>query len=109
MTTGTSSSSLTSGSPYASTHSTDVEQLMVASVVISTYNRADALEDTLLALARQDIATEDYEVLVVDDGSTDLTPTVLATVSVACRLRTFRLPSNRGVSAGRNVGLSNAQ
>jgi GT2 family glycosyltransferase len=82
---------------------------MIASVVISTYNRADALEPTLRALADQDRPPSDYEVLVIDDGSSDDTPQVLASISTPYRLRTFRLPENRGVSAGRNVGLREAE
>jgi GT2 family glycosyltransferase len=82
---------------------------MKASVVISTFNRADALEPTLRALADQDLPASDYEVLVVDDGSSDATPQVLAAISVPYRLRLFRLPVNSGVSAGRNVGLREAE
>ena len=81
---------------------------MLASVVISTYNRAGALSTTLEALARQDIPPHVYEVLVVDDGSTDSTPDSLAAAAVPYSLRTYRLPVNQGVSAGRNVGLRNA-
>jgi GT2 family glycosyltransferase len=76
-----------------------------ASVVISTYNRASALPPTLEALARQRIAHGEYEVVVVDDGSTDSTPDVLAAADVPYALRTIRLEVNRGVSAGRNAGL----
>ena len=43
----------------------------LASVVISTYNRAGALPATLDALGDQDLPPTDYEVLVVDDGSSD--------------------------------------
>lgn len=82
---------------------------MVASVVISTYNRSDALEPTLQALADQDIPATEYEVLVVDDGSTDATQTVLSALAMPYRLRVFRLERNSGVSAGRNVGLRNAE
>jgi glycosyltransferase involved in cell wall biosynthesis len=82
---------------------------MLASVVISTYNRADALPATLAALAEQDVPPEQYEVLVIDDGSADDTSRVLGSVSVPYRLRTFRLEPNKGVSAGRNVGLRNAE
>ena len=78
---------------------------MLASIIISTYNRAEALVPTLAALARQDLASDQYEVLVVDDGSTDDTPRVLSTQETPYALRTFRLPSNRGVSAGRNLGI----
>lgn len=81
---------------------------LVISVVISTYNRASAIPATLDALAQQDLPGEDFEVLVVDDGSTDETQEVLSAAMVPYALRTFRLPTNRGVSAGRNVGLRNA-
>jgi glycosyltransferase involved in cell wall biosynthesis len=82
---------------------------VLASVVISTYNRADALEPTLKALADQDVDASEYEVLVVDDGSTDATQDVLQSLEMPYRLRLFRLEQNSGVSAGRNVGLRNAE
>ena len=53
------------------------EDELVASVVISTFNRADALIETLETLAQQDLAHDRYEVIVVDDGSTDHTWSVL--------------------------------
>ena len=56
---------------------------MLASIVISTYNRAAALPSTLDALRRQDVPATDFEVLVIDDGSTNATPDVLRSVSVA--------------------------
>jgi GT2 family glycosyltransferase len=82
---------------------------MLASVVISTYNRASALPATLDALASQDVPPDQYEVLVIDDGSFDDTAKVLGGLSVPYDLRIFRLPVNQGVSAGRNVGLRNAR
>jgi GT2 family glycosyltransferase len=78
---------------------------LVASIVISTYNRADALEQTLEALADQTAPAESYEVIVVDDGSTDDTAAVLGAASLPCGFRTLRLPENGGVSAGRNAGM----
>ncbi len=81
---------------------------MLASIVISTNNRAEALRSTLAALAAQDIPATNYEVLVINDGSRDATAEVLAAVAVPFTLRTFRLGTNRGVSAARNVGLRNA-
>jgi GT2 family glycosyltransferase len=81
---------------------------MLASIVIATYNRAAALPSTLEALAHQDVPASDYEVLVIDDGSTDSTPAVLDSVSVPFRMSTYRMSRNRGVSAARNLGLRNA-
>lgn len=82
---------------------------MLASVVISTYNRSEALPATLEALAHQSLPSDDYEVLVVDDGSTDRTPEVLERLHLMYPFRTFRRSSNSGVSAGRNVGLRAAK
>lgn len=41
------------------------------SVIIPTYNRREILSYTLFSLARQDIGRHRYEVVVIDDGSTD--------------------------------------
>jgi len=41
------------------------------SVVIPSYNRLDALPETLSSLARQSLEASAFEVLVVDDGSSD--------------------------------------
>lgn len=47
------------------------------SVIIPTYNRAQQLEKCLRALQSQSLARESFEVLVVDDGSSDFTPELL--------------------------------
>jgi GT2 family glycosyltransferase len=82
---------------------------VLASVIISTHDRCAALEQTLAALARQDLSPDRYEVLVVDDGSTDETPELLSRIRVPYLLRSQRLPVNRGISAGRNAGLGAAR
>lgn len=82
---------------------------MLASIVISTYNRCEALLLTLEALGRQTVAPEEYEILVVDDGSSDGTSEVVGRMQLPCALRVFRQPENRGVSAGRNLGIRHAQ
>ncbi|GAA4690107.1 glycosyltransferase [Phytohabitans rumicis] len=47
------------------------------SVIIPTYNRADLLAYTLESLARQSLRTDQFEVLIGDDGSTDDTASVV--------------------------------
>jgi glucosyl-dolichyl phosphate glucuronosyltransferase len=49
---------------------------MIFSVIVCTYNRANMLADVLSDLARQEIPSKDYEVLVIDNGSTDQTALV---------------------------------
>jgi GT2 family glycosyltransferase len=85
------------------------ENELVASVVVSTYNRADALAETLETLARQDLAHDRYEVIVADDGSTDHTWSVLEKTSTPYSLKAVRHEKNRGVSAGRNSGIHAAR
>jgi glycosyltransferase involved in cell wall biosynthesis len=74
------------------------------SVVIAAYNAETFLRETLDSVFAQSLAN--IEVIVVDDGSTDRTPEILATVSDN-RLKIIR-QKNGGVSAARNTGLSAA-
>jgi GT2 family glycosyltransferase len=78
-------------------------------VVVATHDRAGLLPRLVDALARQDLTTP-FEVVVVDDGSTDDTPAVLA--ALAGRhdwLRVVRQPVNRGPAAARNQGWRTAR
>jgi GT2 family glycosyltransferase len=71
------------------------------SVVVCSYNGATKLGDCLEALARQRMPVE---VLVVDDGSSDGT----AAIAQHHEVSFVRHEYNRGISAARNTGLSNA-
>jgi GT2 family glycosyltransferase len=82
---------------------------LLASVVISTYNRCEALPATLYALGRQTVSPDHYEVLVIDDGSTDATQRILSQASLSFALHVHHFRENRGVSAARNVGIRHAQ
>ena len=83
---------------------------MFVSVVIPTYNRRPILEKCLLALERQQASPEidRYEVVVVDDGSTDGTPDWLR--GAAERFPHVRLieQSHGGPAEGRNRGVDHA-
>ncbi len=75
---------------------------LLVSVVIPTYNRAASLRETLDSLARQTYPADRFEVIVVDDGSTDGTPEV-ANLAFPYRLRYVR-QDNAGSAAARNHG-----
>ncbi len=69
------------------------------SVVIPTYNYAHFLPDAIESVLRQTF--RDYELIVVDDGSTDQTPQVAARYQGRIR---YHRQENRGLSTARNVG-----
>jgi GT2 family glycosyltransferase len=71
------------------------------SVIVCTYNGARTIAETLHHLER--LHYPDYEVIVVDDGSTDATAEIAARFNV----RLIRTP-NRGLSAARNTGMQAA-
>lgn len=81
------------------------------SVVIPTFNRAAVLRRTLLLYERQLAMNGRFEVLVVDDGSSDGTPALLAAMARELRypMRWFSLPGNAGPSAARNRAIDEAR
>ncbi len=81
-----------------------------ASVVIPTFNRRAVLERCLTALAHQ--THRNFEVIVVDDGSTDDTIAMLERLRAAhsaLHLRWFVNEINRGANASRNRGTEAAR
>ncbi|RPJ72961.1 MAG: glycosyltransferase [Desulfobacteraceae bacterium] len=74
------------------------------SVIIPTCNRAWCLAEAVDSVLAQ--AYQDFELIVVDDGSTDETPRLLETYGAAIRMLRCK---NRGVSAARNAGIAAAR
>ena len=75
---------------------------MKLSVIIPTYNEELAIKDCLASLKAQSYS--DFEIIVVDDGSTDLTVKLLADFGVL----DFR-QNHQGPGAARNLGARHAQ
>jgi glycosyltransferase involved in cell wall biosynthesis len=70
------------------------------SIVIATYNRAQFLGETIRSILNQQL--RNFELIVVDDGSTDDTERLLA--GYRSQLR-YLYQENRGPSAARNFGV----
>jgi len=82
---------------------------MKVSVVIATYNRKDILERSLECLFRQDYPKDQYEVIVVDDGSSHGTQKMVEGKNPSCGLKYLRYKERKGQSKAKNLGINHAQ
>lgn len=78
------------------------------SVIIPTFNRAELLRLSLRSLTRQSLPKQDFEVIVIDDGSSDHTRQVCRELEKSLRLRYFS-QANAGISTAKNLGVFTAQ
>jgi glycosyltransferase involved in cell wall biosynthesis len=76
------------------------------SVLVTAYNRADHAERCVRSCMQQ--TYEDFEIVVVDDGSTDGTAAALADLGEP-RLRVVRHKENRGISPARATAVEHAR
>lgn len=81
-----------------------------ATIQLCTYNRAALLERVLDACFEQTVSPDDYEVVLVDDGSSDRTPAAIerARARAGCRF-TAVTQENSGLAKGRNAGIARAR
>lgn len=76
------------------------------SIVLPTYNRANLLGRAIESILGQ--SWQAFELIVVDDGSTDHTPEVVGAYEDE-RIRYIKLDKNYGAAHARNVGIDNAK
>ena len=81
------------------------EKPLTVSVVIPTYNRAHLVGRAIQSVLNQ--TYQDFEIIVVDDASTDNTEEVVKSFNDP-RIRYVRHDQNRGGSAARNTGIKTA-
>jgi glycosyltransferase involved in cell wall biosynthesis len=78
------------------------------SVVVPTYNRWSLLKQTLASLSNQTLKKEDYEIIVVDDGSTDETEAEIKKLMFCTRNLRYFKQKNSGPATARNTGILHA-
>lgn len=79
---------------------------MKLSFIVPAYNAERTLGDCLDSLLDQDLSTSDYEIIVVNDGSTDRTADIIAQYKVKSQVAIRCVEQvNQGVSVARNVGV----
>lgn len=80
----------------------------MVSIVLPTYNRCYCIGRAIDSVLRQTYT--DFELLVIDDASTDDTETLIQKIAETdARVRYFRQPQNSGASAARNEGIRRAK
>lgn len=77
------------------------------SIILPVYNRQDYLQECVDSIFAQSYS--DYEIILIDDGSTDRTLEICKTLTNADPRIVLLQGSHSGVSAARNVGLNAAK
>lgn len=77
------------------------------SVVVPTYNRADVLPKTVDSIINQNFS--DWEIIIVDDCSTDNTNSLVKEKYNDSRIKYIKLENNSGVHVARNRGLEESK
>ncbi len=79
------------------------------SFIVPVYNAEGYLAECLNSLLAQDIPQEAFEILCINDGSTDHSAEILDAYQTSCANLRVITQENAGVVAARNVGLQNAR
>lgn len=80
------------------------------SVIVPTFNRAGEIKELLDSLSTQTIPHSEFEIIIVDDGSTDNTKEVIESIKSESDLNIKTLYQNhKGPGEARNLGMENAK
>lgn len=78
---------------------------MKFSIITPTYNRADLIERAIKSILNQ--SYQNFEMIIVDDGSIDNTDEIVSKYLIDNRIRYIKAKTNGGVSKARNIGMKN--
>lgn len=81
----------------------------MVTIIITAYNYDRFIERAIRSCLMQSLKTEEYEVIVVNDCSTDNTKRILDNYTDVPNLRIFHLEKNVGLAAARNFGVKRAK
>ena len=81
----------------------------VLSIVIPIYNAEEYLEECLESVINQEVPFDEYEIICIDDGSTDNSNSILEKYNKIIDNLTVFYQNNNGVSSARNKGIKLAK
>ncbi len=87
----------------------DICEEKLLSIVIPAYNAAPYLDDCLESCCRQNLSEDKYEIVIVNDGSTDNTQQVAEKWASEHRNIKVIAQENKGLSMARNAGVEKAE
>ncbi|MCL6708907.1 glycosyltransferase [Pseudomonas sp. R2.Fl] len=79
------------------------------SIVMPTYNKYHQTSLSLYGLSKQTFSHAEYEVILVDDASSDNTSDILKEVDVPFKFKYIQMKQNKGRSSVRNIGINHAE
>ncbi|MFF2591989.1 glycosyltransferase family 2 protein [Priestia megaterium] len=79
------------------------------SIVMPTYNKYHQTSLSLYGLSKQTFPQAEYEVILVDDASSDNTPNIFKEADVPFKFKYIRMKQNKGRSSVRNIGINHAE
>jgi len=77
------------------------------SIIIPVYNRPNEIDELLESITKQDF-TDDFEVLIIEDGSTDKSEIIVEKYKSQLNI-TYHFKENSGAGASRNFGMEKAK
>ena len=84
----------------------DIFMQDLVSIIVPVYNRENYLPDCIRSIQAQ--SHQNYQLILIDDGSTDSTPTICRELAARDDRVVFLSGTHSGVSAARNLGLDAA-
>ncbi|RME18525.1 MAG: glycosyltransferase family 2 protein [Bacteroidetes bacterium] len=79
----------------------------MVSVIVTTYNYAQYVERCIRSILDQSLSKDLYELIIINDASTDYTKDILENYTDVARV--FNLEKNVGLAAARNFGIKKAR
>lgn len=83
--------------------------MLKISVIVPAYNVADYITRCIESIAKQDMSPEEFEAIVVNDGSTDNTLNIVQKLTEIHAFVKIITSSNKGLSMARNRGIEEAR